>query len=153
MDDVIFQASDLAKERTRLLAAARSGRAVVRDKDGTGLVMLPESRLAVLEGYARWSLVHQRLGSLLASKREFSVAEWGELSWLRVFERADIEAFADELHESLIASLADGDLKAINETVAAWLLTSRQLDDPLRRSVLLGHDDPLDLVEAEEPIE
>lgn len=151
MDSIIFQASDLAKDRTKFLDAARSGRALVRDKDGTGLVMLPESELAVLEGFALWSQVHQRLTTFLATKRETSVTELGELAWLRVFDREDITEFANELHESLIAGLADRDVSTITETVDAWRTTARQLEDPLRRSVLLGTKDLSDFVEVEKP--
>lgn len=153
MDNIIFQASDLAKDRTKFLNAARSGRALVRDKDGTGLVMLPESELDVLEGYAHWSQVHQRVSSFLASKREATVGELGDLAWLRVFDREDIAMFASELQNSLIAGLSDRDLAATLETVAAWRTTARQLEDPLRRSVLVGATDISDFVEAAEPQE
>jgi hypothetical protein len=153
MDKVIFQSSDLARDRTKVLNAARTGRALVRDKDGTGLVMLPEAELNVLEGFAKWSQVHQRLSTFVSSKREATVSELGDLAWLRVFDRDDISAFADELHESLIAGLSDQDLSAIDETVEAWRVTARQLEDPLRRSVLLGAKDPSDFAEAPEPIE
>jgi hypothetical protein len=153
MDRVIFQASDLAKDRTKFLDAARTGRALVRDKDGTGLVMLPEAELEVLEGYARWSQVHQRISSFLESKREITVSELGDMAWLRVFDRDDIAMFASELHESLVAGLSDLDLSATAETIAAWRTTSRQLEDPLRRSVLVGAKDPSDFVEAARPDE
>lgn len=151
MEHVIFQASDLAKERVRVLDAARAGRAVVRDKDGTGLVMLPESHLAVLEGYARWSQTLQRLNVLVAAERQVSVAELGDLAWLRVFDKDDQRAFSDELHEALIAGLSDEDLGAVDEVVADWKVTARQLEDPLRRSVLLGATGPGDFVEADKP--
>lgn len=151
MEKVIFQSSDLARDRTKVLQAARTGRALVRDKDGTGLVMLPEAELEVLEGFAKWSQVHQRLSAFLASKREITIGELGDLAWLRVFDREDISIFADELHESLVSGLADQDLAAVDESVRAWRVTARQLEDPLRRSVLLGAKDPSDFVEALEP--
>ena len=151
MDNVIFQTSDLANDRRRLLDTARAGRAIVRDKDGTGLVMLPEADLAVLEGYAKWSQLHQRLGYLLASSGKLSVAELGELAWLRVFDSEDQKSFADELHDSLIAGLADNDLTSVHDTVKDWRITARQLEDPLRRSTLLGPTDLGDFVEVEGP--
>lgn len=153
MESVIFQTSDLAKRRTTVLDAARAGRALVRDGDGSGLVMLPESELAVLEGFARWSQSLQRLNVLIAAERDVSVAELGDLAWLRVFDRDDQREFADELHEALIAGLADQDLSPVADIVAAWRLTARQLEDPLRRSVLLGAGDVDDFVEASEPTE
>jgi hypothetical protein len=153
MERVIFQASDLAKERVKVLDAARAGRALVRDKDGTGLVMLPESHLDVLEGFARWSQALQRLNVLIATDREVSVAELGEFAWLRVFDKEDQKGFSDELHEALIAGLADQDLSDITEVVKDWRITARQLEDPLRRSVLLGATTPEDFVGVEEPAE
>lgn len=151
MDGVIFQSSDLAKERTRVISAARAGRALVRDKDGMGLVMLPESDLAVLEGFARWSQVLQRLKAIVSSDREVSVAELGDLAWLRVFDKEDQQEFANDLHEALLAGLADSDLSHVTELVSEWRITARQLEDPLRRSVLLRPLDPADFTEVDEP--
>ncbi|TFC93554.1 hypothetical protein [Cryobacterium sp. TMT3-29-2] len=125
----------------------------MRDGDGSGLVMLPESDLAVLEGFASWSQRLQRLSVLVDAERVVSVAELGDLAWLRVFDKDDQRAFADELHESLIAGLADQDLSSVDEVVAAWRVTARQLEDPLRRSVLLGRHDLADYDDAEEPVE
>lgn len=153
MESVIFQSSDLAKKRTSVLDAARAGRALVRDGNGSGLVMLPESDLAVLEGFALWSQKLQRLNVLVASERDVSVAELGDLAWLRVFDKEDQRAFAEELHESLIAGLSDQDLSTVDEVVTAWRITARQLEDPLRRSVLLGRHDLADFGDAEEPAE
>lgn len=151
MPNNIFQASDLANQRVEVLDAARSGRARVRDKDGTGLVMLRESELEVLEGYAAWSQKLQRLTDLLASDGELNVRSLGDLAWLRAFDRDDIRAFADELLQSLIAGLADGDLEPVDETVRAWRVTARQLEDPLRREVLLSHRTDADFIDASAP--
>jgi hypothetical protein len=153
MNNQIFQSSDLAKQRTEFLEAARTGRARVRDKDGTGLVMLPESELDVLEQYAQWSQAHVRLSSLLASKDRITVSDLGELAWLRVFDRDDLSEFADELRDALIAGLADKDLGPVFEMVDAWRTTAKQLEDPLRRSVLLGNLADADLVDADRPVE
>lgn len=153
MNNQIFQSSDLAKLRTELLDAARSGRARVRDKDGTGLVMLPEKDLEVLEQYALWSQAHSRLNALLASSKRITVSDFGELAWLRVFDRDDLTEFVNELHDSLIAGLADRDLKPVFDTVEAWRITARQLEDPLRKSVLLGSLSEADLVDVERPDE
>lgn len=149
----IFQASDLSKHRTEVLQAARSGRARVRDKDGTSLVMLPERELEVLESYALWSRRHQQLSSLLSSGADLTVEALGDLAWLRVFDPDDIREFMSDLHEALIAGLADRDCAPVDETVTAWRLTARQLEDPLRREVLLGVVSSTDLVEACSPQE
>ena len=151
MENVIFQASDLARDRTRFLDAARSGRARVRDKDGTGLVMLPEAELEVLEGFAAWSQKLNQLTALVEGERALTPALLGELAWLRVFDGEDIREFINELHQALIADLADQTTDAVASVVSDWRVTAKQLEDPLRRSVLLGHDAPENLVEAAEP--
>jgi hypothetical protein len=153
MSNVIYQASDLATQRVDFLNAARSGRARLRDKDGTSLVMLPEQQLEVLEQYASWSQVHLRLSGLINSGRRLSVSELGDLAWLRVFDREDLQEFADELHSSLIAGLSDKDLRPVEETIAAWKTTARQLEDPLRRSVLLATHDEAEFEAVSAPTE
>ena len=65
MSDIIFQPTDLANKRLEFLDAARNGQARLRDKDGTSLVMLPESRLRLLETLAKWWQAYMRLESFL----------------------------------------------------------------------------------------
>lgn len=151
MPDTIFQASDLANQRTEFLETARHGRALLRYKDGTSLVMLPESALNTLEALAQWSTRHLRLEDVLRRGVQPSVPELGELAWLRVFDHEELIEFRDELHEALIASYADFDTDALDACVDAWHTTARQLDDPLRRSVLRGSLAPSDLVEVTRP--
>lgn len=138
MSDVIYQSSDLAAKRVEFLDTARAGCARLRDKDGTSLVMLPERRLQLLETLAEWSGAHLRLERLLRRGSKPAVAELGELAWLRVFELDDLREFLDELHDCLVAAHADGSAKVLEEAIHAWRTTARQLEDPLRRSVLLS---------------
>lgn len=149
-----YTLSDLAgAKRTQLLNDARAGRARVRDKDGQTLVMLPEDRLNVLDQFAHWSQVQQRLASIANQNRVMSVAELGDLAWVRVFDRDDLADFAEELHAALITALADEDTSLVSNVVDAWRITGRQLEDPLRRSVLLSPTMTDDFVEAEPPLE
>ncbi|MEU3493165.1 hypothetical protein ABZ747_06645 [Kitasatospora cineracea] len=150
--DVIFQATDLAQHRTEFLEAARQGMARLRYKDGTSLVMLPERRLRLLEELRKWSSAHMRLERLL-SRADFkpTVENLGDLAWLRVFDHEDMREFADELNDALIAADSDEDPSVLNECLNAWKKTARQLEDPLRRSVLLAKGSLPPLVEAEPP--
>lgn len=137
--DTIFQATDLAtSKRVEFLDAARHGGARLRDKDGTSLVMMRESRLNLLELLAEWNNAHLRLEALLSRSGSPSVSDLGELAWLRVFDRDDLQAFVGELHEALVAAHADGDLTALQRVVDEWRVTASQLNDPLRRSVLVS---------------
>lgn len=143
--EIIYQASDLAGGKRRdFLEAARSGRAHLRDTDGTDLVALRAQDLAVLEGLAYWSGQHRRLGRLLRDADVPTVAQLEDLAWLRSFDRDELEAFLDELHDCLIAASADRGLGVLDEAVRAWRVTAQQLEDPLRRSALLARHDPSD---------
>jgi len=151
MTDTIFQSSDLANRRTEFLAAARRGQARLRDKDGASFVMLPESRLLLLERLAEWSQALMRLVDLLRKGAVPKVSELGGLAWLRVFDLADLQEFVSELQDALVAAYADGDTTALDDCLLSWRATARQLEDPLRRSVLHASHRPDDFVEVSEP--
>ncbi|XVV37431.1 hypothetical protein ACQPXT_28675 [Streptomyces sp. CA-100214] len=151
--DVIFQSSDLTTQRrTEFLDAARSGLARLRDKDGTSLVMLPEKHLQLLEELRKWSSAHLRLERLLA-RPDFkpTVHDLGDLAWLRVFDCEDLREFADELNDAIVAADSDSDTAVLDECLNAWKTTARQLEDPLRRSILLKKGSVPDLVEVARP--
>lgn len=150
--DVIYQASDLATtKRRQFLDAARSGRAHLRDTDGTDLVALRARDLTTLEEIAYWSAHHRNLSRLLRDVDVPSVGQLGDLAWLRAFDRGDLVAFLDELHDCLIAATADHDTAVLADAIRAWRVTAQQLEDPLRRATLTSRHDPGDFVEAARP--
>ena len=152
MDEVIFQASDLAgKRRTEFVQAARDGSARLRDKDGTSLVMLPEGRVVSLQRVATWSANLLRLQELVHRGTRPSVTELGSLAWLRVFDIDDLKEFADELHQVLLAAISDEHVSALDEAIHAWRVTAREIEDPLRRSALTSEHDPAEFVLAAPP--
>jgi hypothetical protein len=151
-EDTIFLPSDLAgKKRTEFLQQARESSARIRDKDGTSLVTLPESQVVALRLVAEWSGHLLRLQELLARDGQPSLADLADMAWLRVFDRDDLKEFADELHQVLIASISDESSEAITETVRAWKVTAKEMDDPLRRSVLTSEFSVADFVPADRP--
>ncbi len=113
--------------------------------------MLPERRLHLLEMLARWNTAHLRLEALLRRSGRPSVADLGDLAWLRAFDEDDLREFVDELHECLVAAHADESSDVLEEVVAAWRTTAQQLADPLRRSILLGEKAEADFVEVGQP--
>jgi len=151
MSDLIFLPTDLASKRVEFLDAARKDRARLRDKDGTSYVMLRESRVQLLETLTTWWQAHMRLEGFLRRSELPKAGELGELAWLRSFERQDLEEFVNELRDALVAANADGDTAALDDCIRGWHTTARQLEDPLRRSVLLGRHAPEDYVEAAKP--
>jgi hypothetical protein len=153
MTDTIFQASDLAgSKRVEFLDAARGGGARLRDRDGMSLVMLPESALRLLQSLTTWWEAYTRLDCLLRRASDVpSARELGDLAWLRSFDRDDMEEFLAELHDALVAASADRDAAVLETCINDWRITARQLEDPLRRSVLLGKHAEADFVEITEP--
>jgi hypothetical protein len=79
------------------------------------------------------------------------MGELGDLAWLRVFDTDDLQEFMVELQRALIASYADEALDVLQDCIAAWRTTARQLDDPLRRSVLREQLAAADLTEVSRP--
>ncbi len=137
MGDLVYQASDLAgARRTEFLKEARAGRARLRDKDGVSLVMLPEAELSTLERFAQLSRFANMLQTAASRDEPLSLMELGEFAWLRVFDSEDLEDFRSELWHALVASLADKRLDVLELMLNEWRITARQMDDPLRRSVL-----------------
>jgi len=151
-EETIFLPSDLAgKKRIEFLQQARQSSARIRDKDGVSLMALPESQVVALRLVAEWSGHLLRLQDLLARDGHPSLADLGDMAWLRVFDRDDLKEFADELHQVLIASISDESSEALAEAVRAWKVTAKELDDPLRRSVLTGERSQADFVPADRP--
>lgn len=152
MPQETYQSSDLAgAKRTQFIQEARAGRARLRDKDGVTLIMLPEHDLEVLDQFALWSQVQQRISSMVSRDSRPTVAELGDLAWLRVFDNEDLESFSNDLHTALISGLADRDSSVIKEIVDDWRVSARQLEDPLRKSVLLDQFQIGDFEEAQAP--
>jgi hypothetical protein len=102
---------------------------------------------------ARWSAVHLRLEELIRRGVMPSVSDLGELAWLRAFDVQDLGEFVEELHEALVVANADQDPSRLEECVSAWRVTARQLEDPLRRRILLGERSDSDFEEAPRPVE
>lgn len=134
----VYQVSDLATKRTQFVAEARDGLARLRDKDGKSLVMFPEDRLDYLERIAELTTLLIRLDVLCTSAASRDIHALGELAWLRSLDSDDLQEFAGELREALVVAQSERSTAAVDEMVEAWHMTARQLDDPLRRSILTG---------------
>jgi hypothetical protein len=147
----VFQSSDLGNKRVEVLEAARNGLARVRDKDGTSLVMLRESDLLLLQKVKKGWQIYMTLEKLLQRSELPRASELGEHAWLRYFVHDDLQEFRDELHEVIVAADADRDAAILDECLLAWRTTARQLEDPLRRSILTGRFNSQDYVEAGKP--
>lgn len=148
----IYTASDLERRRTDVLASARSGRAVIRDTDGSSLALLPSHHLEVLEEVARW---HEALNTVVIAlqvpREERSRSSYGELTWLRHLDDDDVSEFISEMRDVVAATYHDEDLAELRRTVHEWKVTATELSDPDRREVLLGQSGADDFVEVGRP--
>lgn len=78
-------------------------------------------------------------------------AQAANLSWLQVFDPEDLEEFAEELKAAVDRAVREGSWESVEETVERWRITARALEDPIRRSILLGSVSDDDFVEVERP--
>ncbi|MBI2940585.1 MAG: hypothetical protein HYY04_09125 [Chloroflexi bacterium] len=99
----IYLASDLTQKRRTILDQARAGGARLRATDGLSLVLLPEERLEALETVARCA------GNLCAVERALAstpgrpaLQEYGEWTWLRVFDVDDLQGFVSDMRDALM---------------------------------------------------
>ncbi len=150
---VIYQASDLSQRSRSILDAARVGEARLQDKDGFALVLLPESRLQVLTAVARAAANLATLEHALQTGAAvpLDLAAFGEWPWLRTFDAEDLQEFIRELQEAIIAAGREESAALLEDTLHRWRVTAEALDDPLRRSVLLGAHRDEDFVEVGRP--
>jgi hypothetical protein len=148
---VIYQVSDLANRRTEFVEEARQGLARLRDKDGTSLVMLPESRLEHLERFRSHLSLYLVVEHGARTGEHLGVIGLGVNAWIRSLSVEDLVEFSNELGEALAAAAADDSTAVLDDVVSAWRTTARQLEDPLRRRVLLAAFDEADYVDAERP--
>lgn len=149
----IYQASDLNQRGRAILDTARHGFARVRDKDGFSLVMLPEEKLNALitiaKGVANLSTIEHALANFTSQHPD--VYEYGEWTWLRVFDEEDLREFVHEMHEAMLVASREESPGFIEETLYRWRSTARALDDTLRRSILLGAPSDDDFIEITRP--
>lgn len=124
--DVIFQPTDLVGRRVEFLAAARRGLARLRDKDGTGLVMIPETRFDLLQTLSTWAIARLRLERLIAEQERASVEDL-DLGWLRVFEVGDLRSFSKDLRDAMLAAQADQDAAPLDDVIETWRSTARRI--------------------------
>ena len=148
---MIYQASDLNQRGRSILEAARAGEARLRDKDGFGLVMVPQARLDALTTVARAAASLAALERVLSTAAPLDITAYGDWTWLRVFDTEDLQEFVQDLRAALIVAGREESAAPIDETLRRWRITAESLADPLRRGVLLGPHQEADFVEVHRP--
>jgi len=150
---VIFQPSDLNQHGRAILDAARQGGARIRDKDGMGLLVLPEEHVEALEAVARYATEFLTIERAMALTRTegreaIRVSPW---PWLASLDDDDLAQFVAELRDALLVAFKTGTIKPTEQLIAEWRVTAEQLSDPTRRRVLLEPLATDDYVEVQRP--
>lgn len=152
MTDRVFTVSDLDRRRREVIDAARGGLARIRDTDGTALVLVPARHYRVLEIVSRWASriqVVERARAKPASAR--STFDFGDLTWLRHLDDADLDEFVAEMRDAVSVAYHDEETEALETLVREWRTTADELADPTRRDVLLGGFERGDYAEVARP--
>jgi hypothetical protein len=145
--------TDLQRRYRAILDEARAGEARVRDSDGTNILLLLESKVQILRqvstAAANLAAVEEAL-DVMATRRP-TVTEFGDWSWLRVFDPDDLRAFIHDIREAIVVSVREGSTALLDEQLRAWRITAEQADDPLFRAILLNGAAEGDFVEVQRP--
>lgn len=83
--------------------------------------------------------------------RPVAAHEFGEWTWLRVFDADDLRAFVEEIREAVTIGVHEESSGVLDEQLRAWRMTAQQAMDPLRRAILRGPVSEDDFVEVERP--
>ncbi len=150
--ETIFQPSDLNKRGRTIIDAARESYARLRDKDGVSLIILKEESLQTLETISKTLKNYIPLEhSLLHGSGKPEISDFGDWSWLRVFDQDDLADFLHEIREALMLSTTEGTTEYVDDALNAWRTTAEALDDPTRREILLGDISDDDFTEVDRP--
>lgn len=127
-----YQVSDLAKRRLDVVARARRGGALIRDKDGLALMLSPADDVVRNERLIAIAGDFLRLLDKSANPTSF-----GSLSWLTVFDEDGRRAFLNELRVPLIVALSGGPTVPVEELLSDWQATAETWSDEALRDELM----------------
>ena len=135
----MFQASDLSTHRRDFIGAGRAGGALLRDKDGFGLIMVPLGTWERVTQVSAVALNVLRTEAALA-RPDVRAAEI-PFSWLLEFDEDDRQEFLSEIRDALSVAESAEDFGPVQACIRDWTLTAKALSDPTRRAILTGAGD------------
>lgn len=149
VSDRAYQATDLARNHRRVVDDARDGVAVIRDKDGTTLVMTAASRFERANDIGVTAVSLVQLWQVLAEPADRrTTAAYGDFAWMRVLPEDAQRRFLGEMTDRLLIVSSGGRLDQLTELVDDWLATAEAWADTDTREALLAEEpDPLRAVE------
>ncbi len=147
--DRAYQATDLARNHRRVVDDARDGLAIIRDKDGTALVMTAASRFERANDIAATAVSLVQLWQVLAEPPDRrTTASYGDFAWLRILPEDAQRRFLGEMTDRLLIVSSGGRLDQLSEVVDDWLATAQAwADSDTREALLADEPDPLRTVE------
>lgn len=136
-----YQATDLARHHREVIDAARAGRALVRDKDGTSLTLAPSADIERTDEIAELALELIRARQTVEQGVDRrSPTGYGGLAWLSVLPDADQRRFLDELAETLLVAASGTSLRPVELLLDDWRATAEAWADPDTREALLANE-------------
>jgi hypothetical protein len=146
---VVYQATDLARHHRAVIDAARSGQALLRDKDGTALVLAPAADIE--RTYEIAELALELIRARQAVDREVgqrSAGLYGDLAWLSVLPDEVQRRCLDEITEALLVASSGMSFRPVELLLDDWRATAEAWADPdTRQAVMLEETAPLDYIE------
>lgn len=139
---VAYQATDLARNHRQVIDAARHGGALIRDKDGTTLVMGSAEAAGRTADIADLAMDLVRAARvLLNSEREHGPEEYGDLAWLAALPDEAQRRFFDEMGDALMVAASGTSLRPVELLLGDWRATAEAWADPGTRQRLVASED------------
>lgn len=136
-----YQASDLARNHRKVVDAARDGIAVIRDKDGTALVMTAASVLERAQEIGGTAVALVQVARALAGPAAGRTASaYGDFAWLCPLPEDAQRRFVGEVTDRLLVVASGGRLDQLTELVSDWLATAEAWTDADTREALLAEE-------------
>ena len=129
-----YQVTDLARNHREVVDKARHGGALIRDKDGTVLLLAPAADINHEHELTALATAFVRLTQTLASSPvQRSTAAYGDFAWLTAFEEEYQLQFLAELTKPVLVALSGGPLEPALTLIDDWRVTSiTYADEELR---------------------
>jgi hypothetical protein len=144
-----YQATDLARNHRQVVDAARDGIAIIRDKDGTTLVMTAASVLDRAQVIGSTAVALVQVAHALAEPADRRTpSSYGDFAWLGPLREDAQRQFLAEMTDRLVVVASGGRLDQLTELIGDWLATAEAWADPETREALLAEErDPMHGVE------
>ena len=141
-DGIAYQATDLARNHREVIDAARRGSALIRDKDGLALLMVPAEETRRTREIGELALDLVRAASvMLPGGAARTAAAYGGMAWLSVLPIDAQRRFFREMSTALVVAASGTTLRSVEILLGDWRATAEAWADPDTRERLLADED------------